>query len=312
MKVIFLGTPEFACNVLKEIANSKHSVVAVVCQPDKVSGRGNKLVSPPAKVLANSLNIPVFQFEKIRRDGVETLKQLDADIMVTAAYGQILSQEIIDICPHKIINVHGSLLPKYRGASPIQYAILNGETKTGVTIMQTEAGVDTGPMLLKEEVEILPNDTYGSLGEKLSIVGASMAVKALDIIEQGQDVWQVQNEEEATYTKMIKQDFEYLDFNDTKENLVNKVRALNPNPVAKFVLGENTFKVFELKSVQVDDITAPNGQVVISSSKAGLVIKCSNGGVEVVEFQAPNGKRMSAKSYLNGKKIEVGSICQTF
>ena len=312
MKVIFLGTPEFACNVLKEIANSKHNVVAVVCQPDKVSGRGNKLVCPPAKILANSLNIPVYQFEKIRRDGVEVLKSLDADIMITAAYGQILSQEIIDICPHKIINVHGSLLPKYRGASPIQYAILNGETKTGVTIMQTEAGVDTGPMLLSQEVEILPNDTYGTLSEKLSIVGASLAVKALDLIEEGKDVWQAQDESKATFTKMIKQDFEYLDFNDTKENLVNKVRALNPNPVAKFVLGENTFKVFELKAVALDNCEAKNGEVVVSSSKAGLVIKCSDGYVEVVEFQAPNGKRMSAKSYLNGKKIEVGSVCQTF
>ena len=310
MKVIFLGTPEFACTVLNEIAKSRHQVVAVVCQPDKISGRGNKLVSPPAKLLANSLNIPVYQFEKIRRDGVDTLKQLNADIMVTAAYGQILSQEIIDICPHKIINVHGSLLPKYRGASPIQYAILNGESVTGVTIMQTEAGVDTGPMLLKQEVEILPNDTYGSLSEKLSLVGANLAVKALDLIQDGKAVWTVQNEQEATFTKMIKQDFEYLDFNDTKDNLVNKVRALNPNPVAKFILQENTFKVFELKAVELKDDNAKNGQVLVASSKAGLVIKCSDGAVEVVEFQAPNSKRMSAKSYLNGKKIEVGSVCQ--
>ena len=308
MKVIFLGTPEFACNVLQEIANSKHEVIAVVCQPDKVSGRGNKLLPPPAKVLANQLNIPVYQFNKIRVDGVETLKNIDADIMVTAAYGQILSQEIIDICKHKIINVHGSLLPKLRGASPIQYSILNGDTQTGVTIMQTEAGVDTGPMLLQEVVEIDDNDTYGTLSEKLSIVGAKLAVEALNIIEAGNDVWTKQNDEEATFTKMIKADFELLDFNDTSDNIVNKVRALNPNPVAKLNLCGQVFKIYEAKKSAFGCENAKAGEVVISSPKQGLVIKCNDGAVEIVELQAPNGKRMSAKSYLNGKKIDIGSV----
>ena len=154
MKVIFLGTPEFGAICLNAILQSKHEVVAVVCQPDKLAGRGNKLTVSPVKALANKFNIPVYQFQKIRIDGVDTLKSIKADIMVTAAYGQILSQEIIDICPHKIINVHGSLLPKYRGAAPIQYALLNGEQSTGVTIMKTEAGIDTGDMLLKKEIKI--------------------------------------------------------------------------------------------------------------------------------------------------------------
>ncbi len=308
MKVIFLGTPEFACNVLQEIINSKHQVVAVVCQPDKVSGRGNKVLPPPAKVLANQYNIPVYQFNKIRVDGVETLKSIDADIMVTAAYGQILSQEIIDICKHKIINVHGSLLPKLRGASPIQYSILNGDDVTGITIMRTEAGVDTGPILLQEKVAIDERDTYGTLSEKLSKVGAKLLVNALDIIESGKDTWTAQNDEEATFTKMIKPEFEMLDFGDTSKNIVNKVRALNPNPVAKMVFGEQVFKIFEAKSSDALFNNARIGEVVVSSPKQGLVIKCGDGAVEIVELQAPNGKRMSAKSYLNGKKIEVGSV----
>ncbi len=155
MKVIFLGTSEFSCICLDYILKSSHNVVAVVTQPDKASGRGHKLVEPEIKKMAKQNNLPVFQFEKIRRDGVNYLKEIDADIMVTASYGQILSQEIIDICPHKVINVHASLLPKYRGASPIQYALLNGDEVTGVTIMRTEAGIDTGDMLISSKVKLI-------------------------------------------------------------------------------------------------------------------------------------------------------------
>lgn len=306
MKVIFLGTPDFAKICLNELIQSKHQVVAVVCQEDKPSGRGNKLKAPPTKILAQENNIPVFQFHKIREEGVTILKQLDADIMVTSAYGQILSQEIIDICPHKIINVHGSLLPKYRGASPIQTAILDGETQTGVTIMQTEIGIDTGAMLFSEQVAIEQNDTYGSLSEKLANVGAKLMIKALDTIESGKDVWIKQDEQKATYTKMIKPSQEILDFNCTMEQLVNKVRAFNPNPVAKLVLGGEQFKIFELKKCEQYK-SSKIGEVLVSSSKHGLIISCLDGAVEVVEMQAPSSKRMLAKSYLNGKKIEVGT-----
>ncbi len=307
MKVIFLGTPDFAKVCLDVLIHSKHKVVAVVCQEDKPSGRGNKLKAPPTKILAQEYGIPVYQFHKIRTDGVDILKSLDADIMVTSAYGQILSQEIIDICPHKIINVHGSLLPKYRGASPIQTAILNGETKTGVTIMQTEIGIDTGAMLESKSIEILPNDTYGTLSEKLSYVGAELLIDALDKIESGTDVWTMQDDSKATYTKMIKPEQEFLDFSDTMENLVNKVRAYNPNPVAKLKVNGEQFKVFELKRFEGIKCDT-DGEVIEASPKKGLVISCKDGAVEVVELQAPSSKRMLAKSYLNGRKIEVGKI----
>lgn len=308
MKVIFLGTPQFGATCLKAIEQSKHSVVAVVCQPDKISGRGNKLVFSPVKVLANELNIPCYQFDKVKKEGVEILKSLNADIMVTAAYGQLLSQEIIDICPNKIINVHGSLLPKYRGASPIQYAILNGETETGITIMETELGMDTGDILLTKKVDIKDDDTYGTLAEKLAKVGGDLVVEALDKIENKTITKTPQNNEDATYTKLIKKEDEQLDFNDTMENLINKVRAFNPSPIAKFNLCENTFKVFSLKKSNIVNDNAKNGEVLVANSKQGLIIKCFDGAVEVVEFQAPSSKRMTAKSYLNGKKIEVGIV----
>ena len=307
MKVIFLGTPEFAEVVLKEIMGSKHKVVAVVCQPDKISGRGNKLVSPNIKIFAEQNNIPCFQFNKIRLDGVDTLKSLNADIMVTAAYGQILSQEIIDICPHKIINVHGSLLPKYRGASPIQYAILNGEKTTGITIMETEAGIDCGDILLQQNVDIDDEDTYGTLSDKLALIGGKLVVKALDLIEEGTITRLKQDETLATFTKMIKKDSEILSFDDTAANIVNKIRAYNPNPVAKMLINGEPFKVYSACKA-TGDYDAKVGEVVVSSPKQGLVIKCKEDAIEIKELQAPASKRMLAKSYLNGKKIEVGTI----
>lgn len=308
MKVIFLGTPEFGVNVLKAIVNSTHKVVGVVCQPDKQSGRGHKFVAPPVKVLATELGLPVFQFDKISREGVQTLKNLNADIMVTAAYGQILSQEVIDVCKQGIINVHGSLLPKYRGATPIQTSIINGDKMTGVTIMKTEAGIDTGDMLILRECEILPDDTYGTLNEKLSILGANLCVKALDLIESGKAEFTPQDHTKATHTKMIKKEHTLIDFNKSADEIVNLVRGLNPNPIAYFVLNGENYKVFKAKAVEYTG-EEKYGTVLCASSKQGFIIKCAGGAVAIEEMTAPNSKRMLAKSYLNGKTIDVGSVC---
>lgn len=308
MNIIFLGTPEFGAKVLEEIVKSHHKVVGVVCQPDKPSGRGNKLVASPVKVLAESLGLNVYQFNKIRIDGVDALKSLNADIMVTSAYGQILSQEIIDICPFGIINVHGSLLPKYRGASPIQQAIIDGQEYTGVTIMKTEAGIDTGDMLLSEKCKIEENDTYGTLSEKLANIGAKICVQALNLIEQNKAVYIPQDNEQATHTRMFKKEDCFINFNKSAEQIVNLVRGLNPNPIALFSLNGETYKVFEARQVEYYG-TEPNGTVLESSAKKGLIIKCENGAVEIVELTAPNSKRMLAKSYLNGKIIEKGRVC---
>ena len=228
--------------------------------------------------------------------------------MVTAAYGQILSQEVINICKHGIINVHGSLLPKYRGATPIQTSIINGDKITGVTIMQTEAGIDTGDMLISGECEITNDDTYGSLNEKLSLLGADLCVTALDLIETGKVEFVPQDHSQATHTKMIKKEHTLIDFNKTADEIVNLVRGLNPNPIAYFVLNGENYKVFKAKKVEYNG-KEQNGKILIANSKHGFVIKCAGGAVEIEEMTAPNSKRMLAKSYLNGKTIDLESVC---
>lgn len=305
MKVIFLGTPDFALNVLKNVCESRHEVVAVVCQPSKPVGRGGKVIAPPTKVFADEKGIPVFQFNKISREGVDILKSLGADICVTAAYGQILSKEVLEVTRFGVINVHASLLPKYRGSSPIQWAIKNGEEKTGVTIMRTNVGIDDGDMLLQKECKIESNDTDATMFEKLSRIGAELIVEALDLIEKGEAKFVPQGED-FSYFPMIKKEMAEIDFNQTAQQIDCLVRAFNSWPVAHFSLGDQVFKVFKVEP-KVGEFEGENGEVVISSNKGGLVIKCEGGAVEIVELQAPNSKKMRAKDYLNGKKIEVGT-----
>lgn len=308
MKVIFLGTPDFAQNVLKKIYESHHEVVAVVCQPSKPVGRGGKLIDPPTKVFADEHGIACFQFGKISKEGVETLGSLGADIMVTAAYGQILSKEVLEITPNGVINVHASLLPKYRGSSPIQWAIKNGEKVTGVTIMKTNVGIDDGDMLLQEKCEITDDDTDVTMFEKLSHLGSKLIVDALDLIEEGKAKFVPQGKD-YSYFPMIKKEMAKIDFNRTAKEIDQLVRAFYSWPVAHFSICDQIFKVFKAKPA-VGEFSGENGEVVASSSKSGLVVKCEGGAVEIVEIQAPNSKRMLARSYLNGKKIEVGTkVC---
>lgn len=308
MKVIFLGTPEFALNVLEGIYESHHEVVAVVCQPSKPVGRGGKVVDPPTKIFADEHRIACFQFGKISKEGVEVLQSLDADIMVTAAYGQILSKQVLEITPNGVINVHASLLPNYRGSSPIQWAILCGEKKTGVTIMRTNVGIDDGDMLLQEECEIKDEDTDKTMFERLSHIGSKLIVEALDLIEVGKAKFVPQGEK-FTYFPMIKKEMAKIDFGKTAKEIDQLVRAFYSWPVAHFEACGQVFKVYKAKPLS-GEFSGENGEVVESSSKTGLVIKCKEGAVEVVELQAPNSKRMLAKSYLNGKKIDVGTrVC---
>ena len=301
MKVVFLGTSNFSVSCLKALLASKHEVLAVVCQPDKPSGRGNKLTAPPIKTFAQENNLKVYQFNKIRVDGVETLKSLKPDILAVAAYGQILSQEILDIALP--INVHGSLLPKYRGASPIQSALINGEEETGITIMKMVYEVDAGDIILQEKIKIMPDDNAETLFDKMGGLGGKLLVKTLDLIENGKAKYTPQNDLEATFTKMLTKESAEINFNDTAKNIVNKVRGYYKNPTAYFIHNGEKFKVF--KAVEQKNLTKLiNGHIISANSKDGLVIKCLNGAVEILELQAPNGKRMSAKAYLNGKKFE--------
>ena len=312
MKVIFLGTPDFAVNVLEDLIHSRHQVVAVITQPDKPVGRSSKLQFPPVKECATFHNIPVYQFERIKnKEAIETLKSLNADIMITVAYGQILSQKVLEITPYGVYNVHGSLLPKYRGAAPIQWAIINGEEKTGITIMKTDVGLDSGDMLLKQEINILKTDTAETLFERMSIVAGDVLLKALDLLEQGDFTLTKQNEEEATHFPMLKKEDGYLSFHKNMDEVMNQIRGMNPWPVAYTYLDGSLLKVFQARDAAYLDLNYKNkqdGEVLLANSKHGLVVKVANGVVRLEEIQIFGGKRMSDTAFLNGKKIKEGTI----
>ncbi|MCM1195375.1 MAG: methionyl-tRNA formyltransferase [Corallococcus sp.] len=305
MRVVFLGTPSFGVPALTEIAKW-HEVVACVCQPDKAGARGKTEYCAVKKfALANGL--PLFQFEKISRDGAETLRSLAPDIMVTAAYGQILSQEIIDIAPHGIINIHGSLLPKLRGAAPIQYAVLSGLTRTGITILNTVRQVDAGEIILQKPLDILPYETNGELFERLSHLGAEAVVEALELIQSGKAVYAPQNEEEATFCSKIAPEKERIDWNDSAVNVVNLVRALSPSPSAYTTYSGKRLKIYALR-LSEKEYEGQAGQVVECGKKT-LAVMCGDGrAVNIVEIQAENSKRMDIASFLCGRKLPTGAV----
>ena len=305
MKLVFLGTPDFAVPSLERIIASKHEILAVVTQPDKPVGRKNVLTPSPVKVCALKHGLKVLQYNKIRVEGVEDLKNLAPDIMVTCAFGQILSQEIIDIAPRGIINVHASLLPKYRGAAPIQYSIINGDTETGVTIMQTEAGIDTGDILSVEKTPIYPDETAGELFERLSELGAKLIVETLDKIEAGKITPVKQDETKATHVKMLTRETGKIDWAKSAKDIKNLVRGTNPWPAAHTFLNGKTMKIFAV-NVLDGDFDGQIGEVLRADKK--LVVKCGQGAVEILEIQAEGGKRMSATAFDAGRKILKGDI----
>ena len=305
MKVIFLGTPDFGVPALQKIIES-HEVVGVVCQPDKVGARG-KVEFSPVKKFALSHGLPLFQFEKISRDGVETLKSLAPDIMVTAAYGQILSQEVIDIAPHGIINIHGSLLPKLRGAAPIQYAVLLGLNKTGITILNTVRKVDAGEIILQKELDVLPFETNGELFERMSQLGADAVCEALHLIETGKAKYTPQVEEEATFCSKITAEQEHIDWSKPSTEIINLVRALNPSPSAWTLCEGKRLKIYALCPCD-GNFHGVAGEVVECGKKT-LAVMCGDGkAVSVLELQAENARRMDIASFLNGRKIAVSTV----
>ena len=305
MNIVFLGTPEIAKVCLEKLYESGHNILAVVTNPDKPTGRGNKLTESPVKTFAKSKGLKVLQYQSISKEGVQDLKALKPDALVLVAFGQILSEEILSIALP--INLHGSLLPALRGPSPIQTAILEGLSQTGVSVMKMEKGVDTGDVLLQKTIDILPEDNSSTLFAKMAHLGADALVEALEILENGTAVWKSQDHQQATFTKMLTKENAKLDFSDTAQNIVNKVRAYNPNPVAFFELDGQKFKVFEAKVVKMENQGFQCGQIALAGAKTGLVIKAQDDFVEIVSLQAPNGKKMLAKDFLNGKKIEVGA-----
>lgn len=306
MRVVFLGTPEFAVPSLDALYEHAE-VVGAVCQPDRERDRKGRIIEGAVKRRAEELGIPVYQFEKIRRDGVETLRALAPDVMITCAYGQILSQEILDIAPLGVLNVHGSVLPKYRGSAPIQRALINGEKKTGVTIMKTDIGMDTGAILSMEELEINGDDYVGDLYEKLSCVGADLLIKTLDGYLSGEIIPVPQNDALATQAPPLKKEEAYLDFTRSAENVRNVIRGFGYG-VCEF--RDEQLKIYRAEAI---DVCGENtAGTVVTAVKHDFIVACGSGALAISELQACGKKRMKTADFLNGVHVMPGEILRKF
>lgn len=312
MKIIFLGTPKFAVKALDTLAHSQHKVLAVVTQPDKPNARGNKIVPSDVKVYALEHNISVLQYAKISRDGVEELKSLKPDLMITAGYGQILSQKIIDIPKYGIINLHASLLPKYRGASPIQSAVIAGEKCTGITIMQTDIGLDTGDIISQKAIDILPNETAGELSVRLADLAAEMLLDVLDKISDGTAPKIKQNSADATFTKKITKQDCHINWNKSARQIKCLILGANPEPIASTSVNDQVLKIYTADvAADVDSTELPIGTILdISSAKNGVFVQTGNGVLLLGDVQLPGGKVMNAKLLFSGRKLNVGDVCK--
>ncbi len=316
MRVIFLGTPEFAIECLDTLVKSKHEVIAVVTQPDKPTERGNKIEFSEVKKYAIENSIPLFQFPKISRDGVIDLRALEPDIMVTAAYGQILSQEVLDIPKYGTINVHASILPKFRGASPIQTAIIKGETETGVTIMKTEIGLDTGDIIDVVKTPIFENETAGDLSARLSKLGSELLLEVMDQIENGTAKYIKQEIVDISVTAKIKKDDCIINWEKSAKEIRCLILGTNPNPIARTVLNDEVIRIYRAKSIEFlldeDEKQLEPGTVLPRSNpKSGLFVKTSDTAVEITELQFPGGKILTGKAILNGRKIKPNDKFKT-
>ena len=304
MNIVFMGTPYFALESLRAIFNSGHNVLAVVSQPDKQIGRGMKVMHTPTKEFAVEKNIPFFQPDKVKgnTEFIDQIKALKPDVIVVVAYGKILPQEILDIPKYGCINVHASLLPKYRGAAPIQWAIINGEEYTGVTTMKMDAGMDTGDILLSSQMKIEDNDTYGSLYEKLQKLGAKLLIETLECLVEG-TIKPKKQSDDFTMAPMIFKENCKIDFNKSAKEIVNLVRGVNPAPGAWMELNDNIYKVWNVEIAKDVQNIQETGQIILEDSNRGLYISTHDGVLSILELQAPNMKRMSVNDFLRGHKI---------
>ena len=305
MRIVFMGTPEFAVPSLKALCENGYDVVGVFTQPDRPKGRGNKVTMSPVKEYALSQNIPVFQPQRIRRDGVEDLKALAPDLCVTAAFGQILSQEILDIPPMGNINVHASLLPRHRGSAPINWAILQGDKEAGVTTMMMDKGIDTGDMLLKSATPIQSGETAGELTQRLSQLGADLLLETLHALENGTLVRIPQDESQLTYDPMLDKQMGIIDWTMDAESIVNRIHGLNPWPGCSTAWQDGRLKLLRATLAQGSGAA---GEIIGADAKAGLTIACGSGAVNIAMLQAPGGKPMNAKDYLRGHPMAVGTV----
>ncbi len=304
-----MGTPEFAVPSLETLLSMPQvEVVGVFTQPDRPSGRGHKLEKPPVKLLAEAHGVPVFQFEKIRRqEGLDALRAVKPDLCVTAAFGQILSKKILEVPRLGTINVHASLLPRHRGSAPVNWCIIQGEKRSGVTTMLTDVGLDTGAMLIKSEVEILPEETAGELTDRLALVGAELLKQTVLLYTEGKLSPIPQDEALSSYEPMLTKELGEVDFSKSAAEIDCLVRGVNPWPGAYTHLNGEVLKLWKV-SPRPWEGTEADGSVLKASAREGLLVKCGNGALELEIIQLPGGKRMSAKSYLAGRSIETGTV----
>lgn len=316
MKVIFMGTPDFASESLEAIYNAGHEIIGVVTNPDKPKGRGMKMVASPVKEFAEEKELKIYQPLKVRNNTqfIDEIKSLNPDVICVVAYGKILPKELLDIPKLGCINVHGSLLPKYRGAAPIQWAVLNGDKTTGITTMYMDEGMDTGDMILKEEVEIGDNETTGELWNRLSKIGAKLLVETLEKIKDG-TVPREKQGDDFTIAPMLDKQMAKIDWeNKTAQEIKNLVRGLNPIMGAYTFLNGKKIKFWKVDIAKEEEIYAEgleilrNGVVLVSDPRDGLFIKTKDGILKVLEIQGENAKRMPIGDFLRGNKIEKYSV----
>lgn len=305
MRIIFMGTPDFAVNSLEAILAAGHEVVLAVTQPDKPKGRGKNMQFPPVKECAMAHEIPVYQPRRIREpECVEYLRQYEPELMVVAAFGQILPMEILNMPKYGCINVHASLLPKYRGAAPIQWAVINGDPVSGVTIQRMAEGVDTGDIIATVEVPLAPKETGGSLFDRLAEAGAKLCVEAMASIQAGTATYTPQNEAEATHVSMIKKEFGRIDWTQPAQQIERLIRGLNPWPSAYTTLHGKTLKIWDASVMEQDGEVAAG--TIIKADKKDLWVQTGEGILALNEVQLEGKKRMPVDAFLRGYIIEQG------
>lgn len=309
MKVIFMGTPDFAVGTLEALIEAGHEIVLVVTQPDKPKGRGGKMQYTPVKEVAVAHDIPVYQPKKMKEpECVETLRGYQADVCVVVAFGQILPKEILEMTPYGCINVHASLLPKYRGAAPIQWAVIDGEEVSGVTTMQMDEGLDTGDIILKAQVPLDEKETGGSLFDRLAAEGAALCVKTLKALEDHTATWTPQGDSSTSYAKMLTKDLGNIDWSQAAVNIERLVRGLNPWPSAYTNWQGKTMKIWEA------EVSAKEGEAlpgtIIQVDKDGFYVQTGQGSLKIKALQIPGKKRMDAAAFLLGYQVNVGDVLE--
>lgn len=305
IKILYMGTPEFSVKPLKKLLelDDKYQVVAVATNKDKPVGRKQILTPSPVSLIAEEKSIPVYKYDKIRTEGIDDIKKINPDLIITCAFGQILSQEIIDVPKYGVVNIHASILPKYRGASPVHYAILNGEKQTGITVMKTDVGIDTGDILYVKTINVLDNETTGELMERLSVLGAEAICESIDGIVSGDIKPIKQDDDNSTYTKIIKKQDAVIDWSKSAKDIFNHIRAFLPAPVAYTFLNGEILKIY---SVEVSDGIGKTGEIIGVDGQ--LEVATGQGSIIVKFLQKSGGKPMCIGDFLRGNKLQKGYI----